>query len=176
MDRPRPETPMTMGGQVGNHHGNDRTWLRFLPLLAGAFFLRQVSGCVQTYEELKAEVKKLAKLVKKPTDDPPFPPIPTVPTLLGSLQKLQKLPPQPSSFVPFIEKFDPSVLQQLQSTITNQGGNRNGKIPGKPGVDYPDFKTIPATDFSCENFILEGFYADTFTSCQVCTAVHTYRV
>ena len=123
-------------------------------------------------EELKAEVKKLAKLVKKPTDDPPFPPIPTVPTLLGSLQKLQKLPPQPSSFVPFIEKFDPSVLQQLQSTITNQGGNRNGKIPGKPGVDYPDFKTIPATDFSCENFILEGFYADTFTSCQVCTAVH----
>ena len=42
-----------------------------------------------------------------------------------------------------------------------------GKIPGKPGVDYPDFKTIPATDFTCENFILEGFYADTFTSCQV---------
>ena len=120
-------------------------------------------------EELKAEVKKLAKLVKKPTDEPPLPPIPTVPTLL-SLQKLQKLPPQPSSFVPFIEKFDPSVLQQLQSTITNQGGNRNGKIPGKPGVDYPDFKTIPATDFSCENFILEGFYADTFTSCQVSSA------
>ena len=118
-------------------------------------------------EELKAEVKKLAKLVKQPTDEPPLPPIPTVPTFLGSLQKLQqKLPPQPSSFVPFIEKFDPTVLQQLQSTITNQG-NRNGKIPGKPGVDYPDFKTIPATDFSCENFILEGFYADTFTSCQV---------
>jgi hypothetical protein len=33
-------------------------------------------------------------------------------------------------------------------------------------VDYPDFKNIPVTDFTCENFILPGFYADTFTSCQ----------
>ena len=46
------------------------------------------------------------------------------------------------------------------------GGGR-GFIPGKAGVDYPDFKTIPATDFTCENFLLPGFYADTFTSCQV---------
>ncbi len=48
---------------------------------------------------------------------------------------------------------------------TGEGGGN--KIPGRPGVDYPDFKVIPVTDFSCENFILEGFYADTFTSCQV---------
>ncbi len=48
------------------------------------------------------------------------------------------------------------------------GASRPGFIPGKAGVDYPDFKNIPVTDFTCENFILPGFYADTFTSCQVC--------
>ena len=42
-----------------------------------------------------------------------------------------------------------------------------GFIPGKAGVDYPDFKIIPETDFTCQNFLLPGFYADTFTSCQV---------
>lgn len=117
-------------------------------------------------EDLRAEVKKLAKLVEKEKPEgPQLPPIPTVPSLL-SFQKLQKLPPQPSSFMPFLEKLDNSVLQQLQKNVRSQN-TRDGKIPGKPGVDYPDFKTIPATDFSCENFLLEGFYADTFTSCQV---------
>ena len=58
---------------------------------------------------------------------------------------------------------------------TDPGDDRGGRadpgapgfIPGKAGVDYPDFRSIPATDFTCENFILPGFYADTFTSCQV---------
>ncbi len=118
-------------------------------------------------EQLRAEVKKLAKLVEKESQKgPQLPPIPTVPSLLSLQQLQQKLPPQPSSFVPFLEKLEPSVLQQLQTGVRNQN-KRDGKIPGKPGVDYPDFKTIPATDFSCENFLLEGFYADTFTSCQV---------
>ena len=71
--------------------------------------------------------------------------------------------------MPFLEKLEPTVLQQLQSSVRSQN-TRDNKIPGKPGVDYPDFKTIPATDFSCENFLLEGFYADTFTSCQVSIA------
>ncbi len=110
-------------------------------------------------EELRDEVQKLAKLVREP-QGPQVPPIPT-------------LPPQPASFMPFLEKLEPNVLQRLQENIrtsgrtTQGGGGGRDKIPGKPGVDYPDFKTIPVTDFSCENFILEGFYADTFTSCQV---------
>jgi hypothetical protein len=114
---------------------------------------------LQELEDLKVEVQKLAKLVQGP-EGPSLPPMPTV----------AALPPQPSSFVPFLEKLQPSVLQQLQANIRDENngpGAGRGKIPGKPGVDYPDFKTIPATDFSCENFILEGFYADTFTSCQV---------
>ena len=122
-------------------------------------------------EELREEVKKLAKLVEKPHREPQLPPMPTLPSLLSLQQNLQptvqqSLPPQPSSFVPFLEKLEPSVLQQLKSSVRSQN-TKDGKIPGKPGVDYPDFKTIPATDFSCENFLLEGFYADTFTSCQV---------
>ena len=119
-------------------------------------------------EELRAEVKKLAKLVEKPKG-PQLPPIPTVPSLLSISQQLNQLPPQPSSFVPFLEKLEPTVLQQLRNGVRSQN-TRDNKIPGRPGVDYPDFKTIPATDFSCENFLLEGFYADTFTSCQVSLA------
>ncbi len=55
-----------------------------------------------------------------------------------------------------------------------------GFIPGKAGVDYPDFKIIPETDFTCQNFLLPGFYADTFTSCQVIdisfSLLHTYMM
>ena len=90
---------------------------------------------------------------------PRFPPMPT-------------LPPNPSSFLPLLEELSPSLVASLRGAINlpslqpETGGGR-GKIPGTPGVDYPDFKAIPVTEFSCENFILEGFYADTFTSCQV---------
>ena len=90
---------------------------------------------------------------------PRFPPMPT-------------MPPAPSSFLPLLEELSPSLVASLRGAINlpnlqpESGGGR-GKIPGTPGVDYPDFKAIPVTEFSCENFILEGFYADTFTSCQV---------
>ena len=74
-------------------------------------------------------------------------------------------------FLPLLEQLKPTLLQQLQQSLNKEQGQgqgeSNNKIPGRPGVDYPDFKVIPVTDFSCENFILEGFYADTFTSCQV---------
>ncbi len=77
-------------------------------------------------------------------------------------------------FLPLLEQLKPTLLQQLQQSINKEQqsqspgeGEGSSKIPGRAGVDYPDFKVIPVTDFSCENFILEGFYADTFTSCQV---------
>ena len=81
-------------------------------------------------------------------------------------------------FLPLLEQLKPTLLQQLQQSLNREQSGLSGsgsgsgegggnKIPGRPGVDYPDFKVIPVTDFSCENFILEGFYADTFTSCQV---------
>ena len=113
-------------------------------------------------ENKKPTGNKLEKLIQRPK--PAIPPMPTV-------------PPQPDTFLPLLESINPSLLQQLKQGIlgqtsstrftTNGGSGSQGKIPGIPGKDYPDFKTIPNTEFSCENFILEGFYADTFTSCQV---------
>ena len=84
-----------------------------------------------------------------------FPPMPTT-------------APDSLSSVPIIQRLRPEVLAQLRrAQATGGGGGGQGFIPGKAGVDYPDFRSIPATDFTCENFILPGFYADTFTSCQV---------
>ena len=86
----------------------------------------------------------------------PFPPMPT--TAPDSLDS-----------VPIIERLKPDVLAKLRKAQAagGAGGGPPGFIPGKAGVDYPDFRSIPNTDFTCENFILPGFYADTFTSCQV---------
>ena len=77
--------------------------------------------------------------------------------------------PNSADSVPIIERLRPEVLAQLRQAQATGGGGSSppGFIPGKAGVDYPDFRSIPATDFTCENFILPGFYADTFTSCQV---------
>ena len=117
---------------------------------------------------------KSGKIVRLPEDEesdrelrtgPRFPPMPT-------------MPPAPSSFLPLLEELSPSLVASLRGAINlpslqpENGGGR-GKIPGTPGVDYPDFKAVPVTEFSCENFILEGFYADTFTSCQVAECVRT---
>lgn len=40
-------------------------------------------------------------------------------------------------------------------------------VPGEPGVDYPNYKDIPATSFNCKNIKSPGFYADIEASCQV---------
>ncbi len=83
---------------------------------------------------------------------------------------LPRLPPMPTEapsaaeFLPLLEEVDPDLVNALRGVARQR--DRKGWIPGVPGKDYPDFKVIPPTDFSCGNFILEGFYADTFTSCQ----------
>ena len=38
---------------------------------------------------------------------------------------------------------------------------------GEPGVDYPTLASVPDTDFSCDNRISGGYYADVQTNCQV---------
>ena len=116
------------------------------PFLGLAKFIRPTSATATSTKGLP----KFEKLVQL-NDNPSLPPIPT-------------LPPQPETFLPLVESLSPSLLQQLRSGFLNQvrsqtklTGGGKGHIPGKPGVDYPDFKTIPNTEFSCENFILEGF-------------------
>merc|ERR1711963_250446 len=39
-------------------------------------------------------------------------------------------------------------------------------IPGEPGVDYPIFADIAATDFSCNGRVFGGYYADPEMQCQ----------
>ena len=115
----------------------------------------QKGGKEKSSKERQRERERLLEELQLRPGEVPLPPMPTE---------------RPDSFVPIIERLRPEVLQQLRQAQAGGGGGAGagrGFIPGKAGVDYPDFKTIPATDFTCENFLLPGFYADTFTSCQV---------
>ena len=53
--------------------------------------------------------------------------------------------------------------------------NSGDTIPGTPGTDFPDFRSIPITKFSCLDGASQGgtrrpgFYADVETQCQVRT-------
>lgn len=40
-------------------------------------------------------------------------------------------------------------------------------IPGEPNTDYPTYKSIPKTAFSCKGKPNWGYYADVETGCQV---------
>ncbi|XP_076350733.1 uncharacterized protein LOC143247116 isoform X2 [Tachypleus tridentatus] len=49
-------------------------------------------------------------------------------------------------------------------------GNEGGKvriIRGHPGIDYPDYREVPETPFSCRDHLYEGLYADVDAQCQV---------
>lgn len=42
------------------------------------------------------------------------------------------------------------------------------KVPGKPGIDYPLYHTVPETSFSCHHVpAIPGIYANVETGCQV---------
>ncbi|XP_046990208.1 uncharacterized protein LOC124595489 [Schistocerca americana] len=43
----------------------------------------------------------------------------------------------------------------------------DGSTPGRAGVDYPTYSTIPQTSFSCKTQRYKGFFGDPETSCQV---------
>ncbi|XP_035223761.1 collagen alpha-1(I) chain-like [Stegodyphus dumicola] len=40
-------------------------------------------------------------------------------------------------------------------------------IPGTPGVDYPNYNTVPATSFDCKQQEYPGYYGDPAAQCQV---------
>ncbi|GAU96380.1 hypothetical protein RvY_07835 [Ramazzottius varieornatus] len=84
----------------------------------------------------------------------------------------------------FGEKFDMSAW--VERTERNDQGNvwtemdnlrgREAMTPGEiqdtlqkavPGKDYPNYSSIPATSFKCENVHQAGFYADPEARCQV---------
>ncbi|KAJ9579965.1 hypothetical protein L9F63_004348, partial [Diploptera punctata] len=45
--------------------------------------------------------------------------------------------------------------------------NSEGGTPGRPGIDYPIYSSIPETTFNCKNQRYKGFFGDPDTSCQV---------
>ena len=63
-----------------------------------------------------------------------------------------------------------TMLLLLLLIMESQAQLRNDyveEIPGEAGVDYPTLASVPDTDFSCENRVSGGYYADTQTNCQV---------
>ncbi|XP_042218294.1 mucin-5AC-like [Homarus americanus] len=52
-------------------------------------------------------------------------------------------------------------------TLGNSDDPYTGSIPGRSGVDYPTFQTIPKTGFDCSSKPAGGYYADTEADCQV---------
>lgn len=42
-----------------------------------------------------------------------------------------------------------------------------GSTPGRPGIDYPAYDSIPQTTFSCATQRYKGFFGDPDTNCQV---------
>lgn len=47
-----------------------------------------------------------------------------------------------------------------------------GSIPGRAGVDYPNFDTVPETSFKCDQQEFPGYYADPEAQCQVSHKQH----
>ena len=39
--------------------------------------------------------------------------------------------------------------------------------PGRPGIDYPTYSSIPRTKFDCSTQRYKGFFGDPDTDCQV---------
>lgn len=57
---------------------------------------------------------------------------------------------------------NPKEESEELSLDTPEGGT-----PGKPGIDYPAFYSIPETSFNCKTQRYKGFFGDTETNCQV---------
>jgi hypothetical protein len=62
------------------------------------------------------------------------------------------------------------VLLGVQRTREHEKGQDLSKVPGRAGVDYPIFHSVPPTNFHCGNVpAVPGIYANVETGCQVST-------
>ena len=63
--------------------------------------------------------------------------------------------------------------RRRKSSLRQRFQNNGDTIPGSPGTDFPDFRSIPLTSFNCLDGGSQGgtrrpgFYADVETQCQV---------
>ncbi|KAG8182082.1 hypothetical protein JTE90_008617 [Oedothorax gibbosus] len=73
------------------------------------------------------------------------------------------------------EVFPPRVPQgnYKGGDTPHPGGEDSGpwriedSIPGTPGVDYPNYSTVPKTGFDCKQYENPGYYGDVEAKCQV---------
>lgn len=55
----------------------------------------------------------------------------------------------------------------LQQMDVGSEEEEEGAIPGRRGQDYPVYKVVPRTTFTCTGRLVPGYYADPDTRCQV---------
>jgi hypothetical protein len=61
-----------------------------------------------------------------------------------------------------------AVQQFVQRPRGHEKGQDLSKVPGRAGVDYPIFHSVPETSFHCGNVpAVPGIYANVETGCQV---------
>ncbi|XP_076368624.1 uncharacterized protein LOC143255992 isoform X2 [Tachypleus tridentatus] len=58
-----------------------------------------------------------------------------------------------------------SLCQGNRVKRWNEEGEMTG-VHGQPGIDYPNYKEVPETSFSCKDQLYTGLYADVETQCQ----------
>ncbi|KAK6629988.1 hypothetical protein RUM43_003809 [Polyplax serrata] len=125
-------------------------------------------------------LKETNKLPKNLTPDNIDHGIKTLSFILQRLQQQQKAIPSNETafsthistgsatkgFLNFInEKFsgDAATAKKSQSFPQSSGTS----TPGKPGIDYPTYSSIPQTKFDCSTQRYKGFFGDPETKCQV---------
>jgi hypothetical protein len=60
------------------------------------------------------------------------------------------------------------VKQLIQLPRERDKGQDLSKVPGRAGIDYPIFHSVPETNFHCGNVpAVPGIYANIETGCQV---------
>jgi hypothetical protein len=92
--------------------------------------------------------------VKKPST-----PIPDV------AQNIEEL--QTYGYATKLPQLQPNYYRGHTTTQIFPAPNTEGGTPGRPGVDYPTYSSIPETSFTCKNQRYKGFFGDPETSCQV---------
>ncbi|XP_023242426.1 uncharacterized protein LOC111640621, partial [Centruroides sculpturatus] len=56
----------------------------------------------------------------------------------------------------------PSIRNDLDTNLIDLDDN----IPGRAGIDYPTYHTVPKTNFKCLRYEFAGYFGDPETGCQ----------
>lgn len=66
-----------------------------------------------------------------------------------------------------LPQLQPNYYRGQPTTQIFPAPNAEGGTPGRPGIDYPTYSSIPETSFTCKNQRYKGFFGDPETYCQV---------